>query len=111
MDRQQIEKLPTAGDFTSGICNMTLTNPNTEYEVALPPNCKVTMQCRTAFDVRFAFATGKVATPTSPYGTMKAGTGWSTPEDVLLSGETTTLYLASSQAGVVVELIAYQGAG
>jgi hypothetical protein len=87
--------------------NVTLTLANTEYSQALPANCKgFEFQARTEVDVRFAFVTGKVAGPTAPYNTLKAG-------DYYFSGpinqEATpsTLYLASATAGTVVELIVW----
>jgi hypothetical protein len=64
----------------------------------------LSFQCRTAFDIRFAFETGKVATPTAPYGTIKSGGSYD--EDGLDMVDK-TLYLASSQAGVVVEVVIY----
>jgi hypothetical protein len=38
------------------------------------------MQCRTGFDVRWAFETGKAATPTAPYATLKSGQAYNSPE-------------------------------
>lgn len=81
---------------------VTLTNANTEYSQALPANCKrFAFQCRTAADVRYAFATGKVAGSTDPYGTLSAGDSYDSGS-VCATG--VTLYLASGTAGVVVEL-------
>ena len=57
--------------------------------------------CRTLFDVRFAYTTGKVATPTAPYMTLGAGLNYFSDYNNLSSQ---TLYFASSTAGVVVEL-------
>jgi len=82
--------------------NVTLASADTEYSQALPANTKrISFRCRTNYDVRFAFETGKVATPTAPYSTLKAGREY-TEYDLDLAA--VTLYLASSQAGVVVEL-------
>lgn len=85
--------------------NVTLIVADTEYSQVLPANTKVlSFQCRTSFDLRFAFVTGKVATPTAPYMSLKAdGTYFCDTVD-LAAG---TLYLASSQAGVVVEIEAW----
>jgi hypothetical protein len=86
------------------ILNKTLTNADTEYDQALPADTKkFTMQCRTTYDVRFAFETGKVATPTAPYATMKASNPY-TEENLEAS---ITIYLASAQAGVVVEIVCW----
>ncbi len=88
--------------------NLTLTSANTEYSQVISPRTKkVTVQCRTAFAVRGAYETGKVATPTAPYFTIKAGAAYW--EDGLSTKDTvTTLYLASSTAGVVVEIIVWR---
>lgn len=89
------------------VYNVTLTDAGTEYSQALPDGCKhFSIQCRTAFDVRFAFETGKVATPTAPYATVKSGGAYTSPEKLCYDG-TGTLYLASSQAAVVVEIVAW----
>ena len=85
---------------TPPVYNITLTSGDTEYSQAIPDTTKqFTFQCRTAYDVRFAFETGKVATPTAPYATLKSGSPYS-ETDLFLEGE--TLYLASATAGVVV---------
>lgn len=82
--------------------NQTLTAADTEYSVSLAGIKHFSMQARGSADVRFAFATGKVAASTSPFATMKAGSNWSTPEKTCFDG---TLYLASPVAGVVVEIV------
>lgn len=90
---------------TPAAYNVTLTNADIEYSQALPANTKgFEFQCRTAYDVRYAFATGKVAGATAPYLTLKAGSEYY-KENVKLAS--TTLYLASAQAGVVVEITAW----
>lgn len=86
------------------VLNLTLTSANTEYSIAIPGGCKhFSFQCRTAFDIRFAFVTGKVAGPTAPYATVKSGGAYTSPEK--LSMPAGTLYLASSEAAVVVEFV------
>lgn len=90
---------------TPTLYNVTLTLADTEYSQALPANCKVLgFQCRTSFNVRLAFVTGKVAAPTAPYLTLKADSTYFMDTCDLASG---TLYLASSEAGVVVEIEAW----
>ena len=54
--------------------------------------------------MRFAFATGKVATPTAPYALVRAGMNYY-EEEVNLSS--VTLYVASTTAGVIAEIIAW----
>ena len=89
------------------IYNVTLTSADTEYSQAMPTNCRgFEFQCRTESDVRFAFVTGKVAGPTAPYMTLKAGDYYySFP--ISQGDAPSTLYLASSTSGVVVEIIAW----
>jgi len=85
--------------------NVTLTNADTEYSQALPAGTKaLEFWARESVDIRFAFTSGKVATPTAPYFTLKAGTTYY-KESLNLSGK--TLYLASSTAGTNVEIIAW----
>ncbi len=87
---------------TPVVYNVTLTNANTEYTQALPSACKsLTFKCRTAYAVRYAWETGKVATPTAPYMTLQAGEVWSNDH---LNFTSKTLYLASATAGVIVEM-------
>ena len=67
--------------LTPVVLNVTLTSADTEYSQALPIGTKYfSMQCRTAFDVRYAFLTGRVATPTAPYATVKVGDAYNSPE-------------------------------
>ena len=84
------------------VYNVTLTVADTEYLRALPSSTReVRFRCRTLFDVRFAWEEGKVATPTEPYLTLPGGHDYDSDERDL-TGK--TLYLASSEAGVVVEI-------
>lgn len=90
----------------SRISNVTLTDADTEYSLVLTGSCKhFSLQCRTAFAVRFAFVTGQVATPTEPYATVKSGGAFSSPDKFESQLGGLTLYLASSQAAVVVEVV------
>jgi len=85
--------------------NIDLTLADTEYSQALAGVKKITAQCRTAKVVRFAYVTGKVATPTAPYMTLKAGAVlWE--DDISLNGK--TIYFASPDGSVVVELLIYR---
>ena len=94
---------PTSEATTITEYNITMTNANTEYSQALPANTKqIQVQCRGSYDVRYAFTTNKVATPTAPYFTLKAG--MSIHEDKLnLSSK--TIYFACGTASQVVELL------
>ena len=87
--------------------NVTLTTADHEYSQALPANARFfEFQCRTEHDVRFAFAADKVATPTAPYHTLKAGDYYYSPQ-IAQGASPSTLYLASATAGVIVEIIAW----
>ena len=84
------------------VFNKTLTAADTEYEVALPSSTReIRFRCRTLFDVRFAWEANKVATPTSPYLTLPSGSDYASDSSNITAK---TLYLASSEAGVVVEI-------
>ena len=96
--------VPTA---TPTIYNVTLTSADTEYSQAMPTNCRrFEWQCRTENTTRYAFVTGKVATPTAPYMTLKAG-DYEDSGPINQAASPSTLYLASSTAGVVVEIVAW----
>ena len=94
--------------------NLELTLAGTEYEQELPAGTKaVSFQARTAVEVRFSFFTGKVATPTAPYSTLKANQPWSTPEkagwgDTSAVETAPKLYFASDTAATVMEIIAWK---
>jgi hypothetical protein len=87
------------------IYNKTLTVADQEYSQLLPAGTqKFTVQARTAVDIRYAWVTGKVAGPVVPYNTLKSGLNWW--EDGLFL-EDKTIYLASSTAGTVVEILVW----
>ena len=99
--------------LTPEIFNLTLTNANTEYSQQLSVGTKYfSAQCRTAFDVRYAFVTGKVATPTAPWGTIKSGMWYNSPEKLGWAEDLVVhprpIYCGSGQAGVVVEIICWK---
>ncbi len=87
---------------TTSSINVVLTNANTEYSHTLPDNTKqFRFRARTAFDIRFAWDAGKVATPIAPYSTLFAG--------LEMAGDAVnftskTLYFATTVSGTVVEL-------
>lgn len=87
---------------TPTIYNVTLTDADTEYSQALPSSTReLRFMCRTLFDVRYSFTTGKVATPTAPYLTLPSGMGYASDESDITGKK---LYFASAEAGVVVEI-------
>ena len=82
-----------------------MTTADTEYSQALPANTKrFSLQCLTDFDIRFAFVTGKVATPTAPYALVRAGMNYYEEEVNLAS---VTVYVACADAAKVAEIIAW----
>ena len=86
------------------IVNLTLSSADTEFSTAITGVKKFTIQCRTASTVRFAYETGKVAIPTEPYLTIKAGAVfWE--DDIILDK---TLYFATDATGRVVEILLYR---
>jgi len=86
--------------------NETLTVVDTQYSYSIPANCKhIEFWSRNGYPVRFSFVTGKVATPTEPYMTLKSNCSYASPPSLNLSSK--TLYLASDNAGDVVEILAW----
>lgn len=87
--------------------SVTLTSADTEYSQVLSTNCRrFEFQCRTEVMTRFAFVTGKVAASTAPFMTLKAG-DWYDSGPINQGASPSTLYLASSTAGVVIEILAW----
>ncbi len=85
--------------------NVTLASANTEYSQALPANTRrLSFRCRSGVAIRYAWVTGKVATPTAPYQSLQAGAEY-VLDGVLLAGS--TLYFASGAVGAVVEMEAW----
>ena len=81
--------------------NYELTVADTEYSYALNVDCySYEFWCRELEDIRWAYATGKVAGPTDPYYTLRAGETYYIDQDM-----TGTIYFASSVAGVTVEIL------
>lgn len=99
----EITALAALEATTPTVYNVTLTLADTQYSQALATDARrVAFRCRNATAaVRYAWVTGKVAGPTAPYQTLAAGAEY-VLEGVKLTA--VTLYLASSTAGVVVEL-------
>ena len=95
--------------LTPTIYNVSLTNANTEYSQLLPATCKrfaVSIQDGVGTDnFRIAYSTGKVATPTAPFLKIPADAEYE-ERDVLGSAQL-TLYIASSAAGKVAQIVAW----
>ena len=92
---------------TPTIYNITLTNANTEYSQALPANCRgFEFQCQTGVQCRWSNVTGKVATPTAPWMTLRPN-AWYVSPPINQGASPSTLYFGSATAGAIIELIAY----
>ena len=85
--------------------NVTMTSADTEYSQALPSGTrKLTMRVRDGTAARYAWDTGKVATPTEPYQTLRANSDY-TIDGISLSGK--TIYFACASASKVMEIEAW----
>ena len=87
---------------------ITISVVDTEYSKALPTNCKAfSFRCvdstklNAGSDIRYAFTTGKVATPTLPFQMLDGGAVYSQNN---LSLSSKTLYVAGITAGDIVLL-------
>ena len=91
---------------TPALYNITMTDLDTQYSQALPAGTKkFEIRCQDpGFATRFAYVTGKVATPTAPYKILLAGEVKSI-DNVNLAAQ--TLYFACSTAGKVFEIEAW----
>jgi hypothetical protein len=88
--------------------SITLTVVNTEYNIAIPTNCKkLTFRCvdstkiAPGSDIHYAWATGKVAGATLPFMLLDGGSVYS-ESNLLLTSK--TLYVAGVTAGDIVLL-------
>jgi hypothetical protein len=106
VDVNALMQLRNVGIITSlENATVTLTLADTEYIVEIPTCIGYEFRARTSVDVRYAFASGLVATPTDPYLTLLAG------EQFHLVGvfiNPHVLYLATATPGTVVELLVYE---
>lgn len=81
---------------------IAMASADTEYPQLLPEGVKaIEIQAREAVDIRFSFATGKVAGSTEPFRTLKSGTVYLKD---LLYLNATTLYVACASTGKNVEV-------
>ena len=85
-----------------------MTDADTEYSQVLRLRCLTFLiHTRDESSFRLAFEAGKVATPTEPYFTIPANSGYSEFEitNDLLIDDRITLYFASDSTGKVIEII------
>lgn len=86
---------------TSGtVVNVTLTSANTEYSYALPMKVSsFTVKSRTSADFKLAFTSGTSGTT---YFTIPSGSAY---YENIVSNYGTTLYVQSTNAGQIIEII------
>jgi len=106
--------LPVSGTVSAdakasiaAVYNVSMTLADTEYSQVLPANCRgFEFQCRSAFAIRWQVVTGKVATPTAPWMTLKSGDAYSSPS-IAQAASPSTLYFGCDDAAQIVELLAW----
>lgn len=82
--------------------NVTMTSADTEYSQLLPDGTRIIeLKCQDGTAVRWAWITGKVATPTAPFHTLLAN-DTKRLENVFLVGK--TIYFACGSASKVAEV-------
>lgn len=98
-------KEPTMG-------TVTLVAANTQYTYPIGECRRFEFHSRSVWDdIRFAFATGHVATSVNPFWTLHGGQQYfSYPLDWRVAGAPLpdTLYLASATAGAIVEIMTWR---
>jgi len=91
----------TTGDTNPRVINHDVTTSETSFSV--PAGFRyVSIQCRTAADMRIAFEEGKVAGPTAAYATIKSGSVFDV--DLGENPHGVPIYLAAG-GSVVAEVI------
>lgn len=100
-------RIMQGGATTITVYNISLSSPNTEYSQALPEDCAgIEFWSRAGYAIRWTLETGKVATPTEPYLTLKANGFYESPGMLDLSSK--TIYFATAaSAGDTVEMIVW----
>lgn len=92
---------------TPDVQNLTMTEADTQYSLDLPAGTiTFGFHTRDGSAVRFAYVSGKVATPTAPFATVRTDGSYNFPAGVRPGF--TTIYFASDSSGKVVELVSYQ---
>lgn len=90
------------------IQNVTMTLADTEYYADIPAGTfRFSLQTRDGTAFRIAFATGKVATPTEPYITIREGGAYNSPDAIQISSSDLRIYFGCDSASKVIELITW----
>lgn len=90
------------------IYNVTMTLADTEYSQQLPiDTLKVLVHTRDESSFRFAWETGRVATPTVPYYTVLAGSRYYEDDINLRATAHRTIYFASDVTLKVIEILVW----
>lgn len=85
--------------------HVTAASGDVEYSSALPAACRrVSFQCQQDAITRYAWVTGKVASPTAPYWTLKAAESYLNDQLKLVSQ---TLYLGAATHSLTWEIEAW----
>ena len=109
VNTQQIEALLEDQALPTDPVNSikTLTGADTEYAIFLGiADRAFSLKSRSGLAFRLAFITGKVATPTDPYILVPENTVYTTPVRINSSSAPgVIIYLASSNAGEIIEVI------
>jgi hypothetical protein len=91
---------------TPTVAAVEITNADTQYPYVIPDGTKaIQFRTRDGAALRFAYASGKVASPTDPYHTLAANGLYS--KDKLWLNKT-TIYFACAAGGKVVEVLTWQ---
>lgn len=93
--------------LTPTVETLVLTVANTQYTIDLAGVQHFSIQSRAAQDFRFAWVTGKVAGSVEPFMTCKSGQVLNAPEKCS-TPPGLTLYVASANAGQVLEILKWQ---
>ena len=98
--------LPALKGVTAAtLYHVVCASGSVEYPRALPANCRrLNFQCQQDAITRYAWVTGKVATPTAPYWTLKASAVY-TNDQIKLASQ--TLYLGAATHSLTWEIEAW----
>jgi len=92
---------------TPAIYMVTMGSADTEYPQTLPAHSRfIQVQSRGTYDIRMAFATGKVASGTLEHWTVKSSD--KSPQFINLDLSNGTLYLACGTTSQIAEVVVWR---